>query len=100
MARTRLSVPWADLIRHCAAADIVIADRRLPRACQARWLTLDKRELARRGGAAISLANGHVSRSRDPRDEHPWIRATIRLHFSKHGSSSTGARPMQPPSNH
>lgn len=73
ISRTRLSVPWSELIAQCRASDIVIADRRLPRACKARWLTLDRSELARSGGAAIMLMNREVRRSRDPDDEHPWI---------------------------
>ncbi len=73
VTRTRLSVPWVDLIANCTAADIVIADRRLPLACTARWITLDRTDLARSGGATIALSNGHVRRSRDPRDQHPWV---------------------------
>ncbi|MCE7797760.1 ComEC/Rec2 family competence protein [Sphingobium sufflavum] len=72
VTRSRLSVPWTELIRHCGAADIVIADRRLPTACRARWLTLDRKDLALSGAAAIDLTTGQVRRSRDPRDEHPW----------------------------
>ncbi|MET0137150.1 MAG: ComEC/Rec2 family competence protein, partial [Sphingobium sp.] len=72
MARSRLSVPWPDLIRACTAADIVIADRRLPPACRARWLTLDRADRSRFGGASITLADAAVRRSRDPDDQHPW----------------------------
>jgi competence protein ComEC len=72
MTRSRITVPWALLIESCAAADIVIADRGLPEACRPRWVKLDRGELRRRGGAAITLATGSVRRSRDPRDEHPW----------------------------
>lgn len=73
VARSRLMVPWGDLVRSCRSADIVIADRRLPRACQPRWLKLDRADLARHGGAAIMLADRKVRRSRNPRDQHPWI---------------------------
>ncbi|HEX7854076.1 MAG TPA: ComEC/Rec2 family competence protein [Sphingobium sp.] len=73
MTRSRLSVPWAQLVRSCAATDIIIADRRLPDACRSQWLKLDRRDLGRFGGAAIMLASGTVRRSRNPRDEHPWV---------------------------
>ncbi|HEX7874765.1 MAG TPA: ComEC/Rec2 family competence protein [Sphingobium sp.] len=75
MTRSRLSVPWQALVQSCAAADIVIADRRLPDGCRPRWLKLDRAELARAGGAAIMLGSGQVRRSRSPRDEHPWVMA-------------------------
>lgn len=74
LTRSRLTVPWSALVQSCAASDIVIADRWLPRRCRPRWLKLDRRDLARRGGAAIDLDQGTISRSRDPRDEHPWVR--------------------------
>lgn len=73
MTRTRLTLPWRELVAACADADIVIADRRLPRACRPRWLKLDRTDLSRSGGAAIDLSRGAVRRSRDPRDEHPWV---------------------------
>ncbi|MET0363289.1 MAG: ComEC/Rec2 family competence protein, partial [Sphingobium sp.] len=73
MTRSRLSVPWRNLMQSCAAADIVIADRRLPDGCRPRWLKLDRTELMRAGGAAIMLGSGQVRRSRSPRDEHPWV---------------------------
>lgn len=73
LTRSRLSLPWRALVESCAASDIVIADRRMPRGCVPRWLKIDRPDLARRGGAAIDLDRGRVWRSRDPRDEHPWV---------------------------
>ncbi|HEX7821505.1 MAG TPA: ComEC/Rec2 family competence protein [Sphingobium sp.] len=84
MTRSRLSVPWQELVAHCGAADIVIADRRLPRACIARWLMLDRKNLSQFGGATITLSNRHVRRSRDPRDEHPWMAAMGGAFHSAH----------------
>jgi len=74
LTRSRLAIPWAALVQSCAAADIVIADRGLPRRCRPRWLKLDRYDLTRSGGAAIDLDQGTIWRSRDPRDEHPWVR--------------------------
>ncbi len=70
---------WSDygaLIAACEAADIVISDRRLPKACVPRWLLLDRDRLAERGGAILSLGNspkwlGGAGRQSD----HPWNRA-------------------------
>lgn len=73
MTRSRLRVPWAEVVESCAASDIVIADRRMPRACRPRWLKIDRPDLARQGAAAIDLDRHRVWRSRDPRDEHPWV---------------------------
>lgn len=64
---------WLDLVRACAAADIVIADRRLPSGCVPRWLKLDRPALARTGALAFRLGDppridsvaGRVAR-------HPW----------------------------
>jgi competence protein ComEC len=75
MTRSRMPVPWPALVESCAASDIVIADRRMPRGCQPRWLKIDRPDLASHGGAAIDLEGRRVWRSRDPRDEHPWIPA-------------------------
>jgi competence protein ComEC len=75
VTRSRMPVPWPALVESCAASDIVIADRRMPRGCQPRWLKIDRPDLARHGGAAIDLDRRRVWRSRDPRDEHPWVPA-------------------------
>jgi competence protein ComEC len=73
LTRSRMPVPWRALVESCAASDIVIADRRMPRGCQPRWLKIDRPDLARHGGAAIDLDRRRVWRSRNPRDEHPWV---------------------------
>jgi competence protein ComEC len=59
----------------CAAADVVISDRWLPRECVARWLTIDRDSLAETGGLALYL--GEVPRAVTTLrvgDEHPWRR--------------------------
>ena len=53
--RSSTYFPWTDLVRSCAEADIVVADRRLPPACAPRWLKLDRAQLERTGGVAIYL---------------------------------------------
>ncbi|WP_245739154.1 ComEC/Rec2 family competence protein [Sphingomonas rubra] len=73
MTRSAYPVPWRELVAACRAADIVVSDRRLPRRCTPRWLRLDRVELARRGGVAVTFAGGWVTTVRDPADRHPWL---------------------------
>jgi competence protein ComEC len=74
--RSRNRIDWATLTRACADADIVLADRRLPTACQPRWLKLDRQLLAQTGGLAIYLDDQpYVSTVADRIDQHPWRRA-------------------------
>ena len=71
--RSRNRIDWVELTKACADADIVVADRRLPRGCVPRWLKLDRGVLERTGGVAIYLGD-------EPRVEtvsarlarHPW----------------------------
>ena len=58
--------------RACAAADIVVSDRRLPRSCRPRWLKADRPFLARTGGLAIDLESGVVRTVADTRRGKPW----------------------------
>lgn len=62
----------AELNRACAAADIVVSDRRLPRSCRPRWLKADRVMLARTGGLAIGLASGTVRTVAETRRGKPW----------------------------
>ena len=70
--RGRTLVDGAELGAACAAADIVIADRWLPSACRARWLTLDRDAFDRHGGVAIRFNPPHIDTAIDPADAHPW----------------------------
>jgi competence protein ComEC len=71
--RSRNRIDWTELTRACADADIVVADRWLPKACTPRWLKLDRKALETTGGVAIYLGE-------EPRVEsvagrlgvHPW----------------------------
>lgn len=56
----------------CAAADIVVSDRRLPNWCKARWLRLDETVLAKRGAMAIWLTRGRAIGALDDVGDHPW----------------------------
>ncbi|KAB7648779.1 DUF4131 domain-containing protein [Polymorphobacter fuscus] len=56
----------------CAAADIVVSDRRMPRWCRPRWLRLDRAQLAQSGAVAIWLGSGRVDGANARLGDHPW----------------------------
>lgn len=72
-SRGRDRIEGAEMAAACAAADIVISDRWLPRECAARWMTIDRDSLAETGGLALYLGETPeavaVLRTGD---EHPW----------------------------
>ena len=71
--RSAYFAPWADTVAGCASADIVIAERRLPRACVPRWLKLDRESLGKTGGLAIRLGDPpQVATVAERVGEHPW----------------------------
>lgn len=74
VAATRSAYPvaWRDLVALCAASDVVVSERRLPRACHPRWLRLDRASLGRTGGVAVRFARGEV-RTVQGRGRHPWL---------------------------
>ncbi len=62
-----------DMAAACAAADVVISERWLPRSCRARWLTIDRDSLAETGGLLFYLgATPRVVAAHRVRDDHPW----------------------------
>jgi competence protein ComEC len=71
--RSRNRIDWTELTKACADADIVVADRRLPRGCNPRWLKLDRESLGRSGGVAIYLgASPRVTSVAGRIGRHPW----------------------------
>lgn len=83
--RTSARIPWTDITRSCAAADIVVSDRWLPRGCTPRWLKLDRAALERSGGVVIQLGDRpHLATVAERVGHHPWAlkpRTTRRAHF-------------------
>ncbi|HEY0627073.1 MAG TPA: ComEC/Rec2 family competence protein [Allosphingosinicella sp.] len=68
-------VEWKDMVRACAGADIVVADRLLPRACSPRWLKADRTFLAKSGGFAVTLEEQpRVTTVAERVGSHPWAR--------------------------
>jgi competence protein ComEC len=73
--RSRNRIEWAELTRACANADIVVADRWLPKGCNPRWLKLDRNTLAQTGGVAIYLDGvPRVETVARQINAHPWAR--------------------------
>jgi competence protein ComEC len=73
--RSRYFLPPVEMRRDCAAADIVVADRRLPDWCRPRWFKADRAMLARTGGIAIMLGSGRVATVSENEGGHPWVMA-------------------------
>ncbi|WP_264588498.1 ComEC/Rec2 family competence protein [Sphingobium sp. B8D3D] len=76
ISRSRLLVPYPELVAACAQADLVIADRRLPPGCVPRWAKLDRPALSAMGGALVLLDSREIVPGHDPRSRHPWIAGT------------------------
>ena len=74
LGRGREQVEERALAAACAEADIVVAERFLPRSCRPRWLKADRRYLERSGGLAIDLAGRRVTTVAAGQGEHGWWR--------------------------
>ena len=64
----------------CAAADIVIADRRMPRWCRPRWLSFDRRTLGESGAVAVWLGPPRVEAANGGIGDHPWRPGQTQFH--------------------
>ncbi len=75
--RSSAWLEWGDLVRSCAAADIVVSDRWLPKGCRPKWLKLDRQSLERTGGVAIYLGRRpEVVTVAGIEGQHPWATAS------------------------
>ena len=72
LSRGREPVPERQLAATCDAADIVIADRWLPRSCNPRLLKADRNLLAQTGGLAIDLEARRVTTVAASQGAHGW----------------------------
>ena len=71
--RSRDSIAWRELVAACAAADIVVSERWLPKGCTPRWLKLDRQSLGESGGVAIFLGKvPRVETVAQRLGHHPW----------------------------
>jgi len=72
-SRGRDRIEGADMAAACAAADVVISDRWLPRECIGRWITIDRDSLAETGGLALYLGETPKAvATLRAGDGHPW----------------------------
>ena len=74
MARSREMIEERALAAACERADIVVADRFLPRSCAPRWLKADRRYLNEHGGLSIVLADESIATVGTGQGEHGWWR--------------------------
>jgi competence protein ComEC len=74
MARSAVLVEEGALARACAQADVVVADRFLPRSCRPRWLKADRRLLRQTGGLALHLDRPRVVTVAQGQGQHGWWR--------------------------
>lgn len=74
MARNRDRIAERRLAAACNEADIVVADRFLPRSCRPRWLKADRSMLVRTGGLALDLEDGNVTSVAEGQGQHGWWR--------------------------
>lgn len=90
MARSRDRTEERSLAAACERADIVIADRYLPRSCQPRWLKADRRMLDQSGGLAITLSDETVKRVADTQGAHGWWQGPEERAYAKPVREKTG----------
>lgn len=74
LGRSRDRLEERALAAACAEADIVIADRYLPRSCRPSWLKADRRYLAESGGLAIDLTSQNITSVAQNQGAHGWWR--------------------------
>ncbi|MEQ5786593.1 ComEC/Rec2 family competence protein [Erythrobacter sp. NFXS35] len=74
MARSRARVEERALASACTRADIVIAERYLPRSCRPRWLKADRRLLSETGGLSINLDRQTFDTVAEREGQHGWWR--------------------------
>lgn len=78
MARSGDMVEERALAAACDRADIVVADRFLPRSCRPRWLKADRRLLSQTGGLALYLDEPRTKTVAEGQGEHGWWRGASR----------------------
>jgi competence protein ComEC len=74
LARSRERIEERALAAACERADIVVADRWLPRSCRPRWLKADGRFLRESGGLAVYLEQERFTAVAESQGRHGWWR--------------------------
>ena len=76
LARNRDLIEERALAAACEQADIVVADRYLPRSCSPRWLKADRGFLEESGGLALDLDSERITTVASGQGEHGWWRGS------------------------
>jgi competence protein ComEC len=85
--RSTQHLEWTELIAACAAADIVVSERRLPVACTPRWWKLDGSTLKQTGAVAVRLGDPPAVDSVSARiGARPWAQSRP----NRYASSESG----------
>ena len=79
VGRNRERVPERALAAACRRADIVIADRWLPRSCRPRWMKVDRAVLTKTGGMALYLESETMRTVAADHRGHPWWNRAMAL---------------------
>jgi competence protein ComEC len=93
LGRGRAQVEERALAAACATADIVIAERFLPRSCRPRWLKADRGYLEKTGGLAIDLSAQRITTVAAGQGQHGWWR----IPEERSGPSGRPNQHRQPP---
>ncbi len=76
--RSMQHLEWGELIAACAAADVVVSERRLPRACAPRWWRLDGPTLRNTGAVSIRFGERPIVDTVEQRVAgHPWAQPVV-----------------------
>ncbi|HSQ94962.1 MAG TPA: hypothetical protein VLM18_02520 [Croceibacterium sp.] len=87
LSRSRYVVVISALAQTCARADIVVADRWLPRTCLPKELKVDGKMLGEIGGLSIVLRDPlRVTTVASSEGEHGWWRANLATSHSARGA--------------
>ncbi len=78
LARNRVQVEERALAAACERADVVVAERWLPRSCRPRWIKVDRALLSETGGLAIHLKSGRIQTVAEGQGSHGWWRPSNR----------------------
>ncbi|MBC2666397.1 ComEC/Rec2 family competence protein [Novosphingobium flavum] len=74
MARSHNQAPLGETAAACAGADVVIADRYLPRSCRPAVLKADRSLLEQTGGMALDLTEATIRTVAESQGQHGWWR--------------------------
>lgn len=96
LSRGHLDVPERALAAACAGADIVVADRWLPRSCRPAMLKADRALLSRTGGLAIDLRAGRITTVAQSQGQHGWWRPDAGSANRKWNKPRQAAEPPAP----